>query len=497
MSQSIQNANLVIVGAGLSGIVTAAALADTGCTNVTVLDARPDPTIFETDRAYSQVIYENGLRLIQKLPGLERLFKTKAFCQYVRVVSDVQPDGTQIIKTTKPPAGPVYWILKSAFLELLHAYVREVYPSVTFRNGCSVKDLVMDKEETTLIVTGSKTEEDDEHLSFDVLFACDGSESLLRSLLAQRGDQVDSSHGTAIYSKDSPSAGIRHKGLVLSEEPILSSKGAPVIAATPSVIYSVRGQREGRPAEEVFDLIMLPVSAGTGVRRRAAISMTEGHKLLSVSDVDEMYELFRRNFPQLQVDALISRTEMETFTNTPASSFPAVKRPMSLVAHFRCQKSSSIVFFGDSAHSFPPDAAQGTNSAFQDTEALLDILRQANKKGGSEWTDILKEYEEDREEETWALTRLIAIAAPYQYKQSTIGYHTYMLNKNVRKGLSAVLPGIVHEDVDALIRKGHSFRKVNFLNNLTRFSLALITTSLSVLPVALIRARAKINTESH
>lgn len=487
ISEKLTSAKIVIIGSGPSGIGTAAALAECGCQDITIFDERTDPTMFETTRAYSQVLYKTGQRFIQKIPGLDEEIKKASFCQHIRVVSDITADGKQHVVSTKPPAGPLYWLLKSTMLRVFHSHVKKNYPQVKIRNSVKVKEVEMKGgQPTSLVIKDSDPTKDpsEEKVNFEVLIACDGSESNLREIIAQNDPLLQSSNGMKIFSRNSPSTNMRHKGIVMNESPVLSQEGDEVMVATPSVIYNLRGDRNNRSKESIFDMVLLPVCAGKEEKRRAALCIEENHKILSITDVDEMYELFKENFPQLQVEKIFSHDEMKVFTETPASTFPAIKRPMSLVGHFKnSTEPSSIVFIGDSAHSFPPDAAQGTNSTLQDIESLMTTLQ--NSPNAGSWREILDIYEKKRNGETWALLQMMSIAAPYQYKQDFIGYSGYMLNKNIRKNLSKVLPGIVHEDVDTLIRQGMSYKKVRLFNNITKFTFSLLTASIVALPLIL------------
>lgn len=361
---SIHKSSVAIVGSGLTGYMAAAALADAGCKNITVFDTLPDPTIFQKGRPYSQVIYQTSQRLLQKLPAIDKEFKAEAYCQQVRVVSDISPSGKAELTSTKPPKGPLYWILKSHMLELLDTQVRKQYPAVNFRFGTKVNDIIVpDKASTRATLLVKDTDGKEDKLDFDVLLACDGSNSTVRKIMSVHESQVQSKNGLGLYSKDSPATGVCITGLTLDESPVISKPGEPIMLAMPSVIYRLHGEKKGRAKDEVFSMMILPVSSGRNVNRRAAISVSEGHKLLTIKNVDEMFALFRANFPQLDIDALISVEEMESFVKTPANRFPPVQRPMSLAAYFG---TGGMAFVGDSAHSFPTDSAQGINSAFQD-----------------------------------------------------------------------------------------------------------------------------------
>lgn len=488
---SITNAQVAIVGAGLTGYLTAAALAEAGCKNILVFDALPDPTVFDHARPYSQVFYKTGQRILEKIPPLDKEFKKVAYCQHIRVVKKVGPDAKAQITSVTPPAGPLYWILKAHMLEMLDTTIRMLYPGVKFRFGCAVTDVVIPKsntEKTTLVV---KTKDVEERVSADVLLACDGQYSVIRKIMSVHEPEIESKNGMGLYSKASASTGLRVKGLTLSETPVVSAPGQPVEIATPSVIYTFQGKRSGRKTDQVFDMILLPVCAGHSEKRRASMTVKEGHKILKINDVDEMITLFKENFPQLDIDQMILREEMQTFMEATANTFPPVERPMSMTGRFG---TAGMAFVGDSAHSFPTDTAQGGNSAFQDVEALFDIVNEL-KKTDKSWVDVLNEYDEARDAETWALTHLARVGAPYQYGQDKLGELMFSINKNMRKMVGMIIPGGYFSDIDTLVRQDHSYRKVCMLNRVGSLMATALGAALIAAPIILLKKGMKADEE--
>lgn len=482
----IKDSDIVIVGASLTGYTLAASLAEAGCKNITVYDGREDPKAFENDRAYSQVFYENGMGLIRKLPGFNDVFKQEAVCQHIRVVNDISASGKQSISSFRPPAGPIYWILKSRMLEMLDSYVKERYPQVKIVTSSPVEDIVFVKSDSEdevkrakLVVGGA--DQTQETIELDMLFACDGFNSTIRKLMTLHDDQIDSTHGMDIYSKTVPSSGLRHRGITLSEQPIISAPGEEIQYAEPSVVYYIRGETSERPKTSVFDICLLPVASGKDEKRRAALIVEDGNRAVTVSDVDEALALFRENFPQLRVDDVFSRDEMQKFVDTTASVFPPVQRPMSLTGNFRnTTKPSGMMFVGDAAHSFPPDAGQGTQSSFMDVEAIFDIVNGAYES--TTWNDIMTQYEKARDKETWALLDIVKVSTAFVYNQNKFGHFRFMWNKRIRAALNNIIPFAFSEDMDSLVRRGMTYRAVKRRNRITTISMTALAAALIAVP---------------
>eukprot|EP00178_Gracilaria_changii_P005839 TRINITY_DN1999_c0_g1_i1.p1 TRINITY_DN1999_c0_g1~~TRINITY_DN1999_c0_g1_i1.p1 ORF type:complete len:499 (-),score=104.94 TRINITY_DN1999_c0_g1_i1:2360-3856(-) len=481
---SFRDSRIVIVGAGLTGYTAAAALSQAGCTNIVIYDARADPTMFESDRAYSLVIYQNGQRVLQQLHGFDELFKKDAVCQHVRVVNQIDANGNNTVETSIPPSGPVYWLLKRRMLQLLDSYVRTRYPNVKIVTKARVNDASFGKDGTSLTVTHGDGSE--ERVAVDLLLACDGSKSTIRALMAKHDDEVKSKRGMQLYSRRSAATGIRHKGLELDEMPIISSPGAATQLAQPSEIYYLLGDRRQRSAQRVFDMMLLPVCSGKGEPRRAALSVRAGHALLSVNSVEEAFALFVENFPQLRVHDLISERSMQQFVDTEAAEFPPVERPNSLVAHFSSGH-GGVMFVGDSAHSFPPDAAQGVNSAMQDVEALLRIA--SHLPSDAPPSALLSAYETARDSESWDLIHLSETSSTATYAHSgVVARARFALNKRVRAVLAAVMPGVCAAEADTLLRQGLSYATVRRRDARTGAVMATLGSALLLaVPCALAR----------
>eukprot|EP00177_Eucheuma_denticulatum_P001333 GFKZ01002421.1.p1 GENE.GFKZ01002421.1~~GFKZ01002421.1.p1 ORF type:complete len:484 (-),score=50.81 GFKZ01002421.1:581-2032(-) len=472
-SPALTSTNVAIVGAGPTGYLAAIALYKQGVRSVTIIDRQQDPTTFHRNRAYTLCIYQLGQRLLRQYPDLFEAFKETSLESSVREVTDVSRIGGKRTTRTALPSAPVYWLMRSDFIKVLATYVEEHCPGVTLLAGHWVEDLILTHKRPALKLSSPTAGQTS--LSADLIIACDGSNSHMRNVFRRHQQHISSKEGFAVYSRLSPSVGMCPKGLGIST-PIISPPGEAKVLAEPHVVYRFHG--------ESFDLLFLPVGASS--KRIAMLCVKPDHDVWRVSSVDEAFNLFERNFPQLRIRDLFSEDEMKTFVAEKPMSFTPVARPMSLVGTFGRDGvdngSSGVLFLGDAAHSFPPDTAQGINSALEDVRVLRSVLEEA-----ASWhslQDVLKAYERQRDEEIWDLMALARSSSPYQYEQNWIGSVGHKANKALREALSKVAPALFHPMADTLIRQNYEYSEVRRMSdrttqNLTVLALAIVTVSVA------------------
>lgn len=178
---------------------------------------------------------------------------------------------------------------------------------------------------------------------------------------------------------------------------------------------------------------------------------------------------------------------MWAFVTGESSSFGEVRRRKSLVVHIggrsargTDEKSGGAVFMGDSAHSFPPDSGQGVSAGFQDVEVFMRVLAGCGKDASVE--EVLRQYEEMREDDIRGLMRIARFCGPYQYGHSRIG--TIMTNANVdmRKKLAKLLPGTMHPTIMELMASDLAYGQVARLADTTTRRLQMAALSIILLP---------------
>lgn len=481
---NVKAARVVIVGAGITGYLTAITLSQKGFINITLMDALKDPTAFQRTRAYSQCVYQLGQRLLKEIPDLFATFKQRSLEQFERRVVSVSSSGEKASSVHKLPSSPVYWLLRADLMELLDEYISAKCPSVAIRNGTKMLDLQLDGPANSVMV--STGDSSTQKIPVDLLVACDGSYSFTRALARKYEGKFNSSSGFEMYQTLSPSVGMCPKGLRLSEN-IISAPGHPIETADPSTIYRFTSA----PTKSGFDLLLLPVGSADSARARVAtFCVKESHCIWQAHTVEEAYKIFESNFPQLRIRDLFSEVEMATFVSERPAPFTPIERPKSIVGTFKTNyvkqdKCGGIIFLGDAAHSFPPDTAQGVNSAMEDIRVLSHVIDEGISKGEN-LASMLETYEAKRNREIWALMELAKSASPCQYGQNWFGTVIENMNKSVRRNLSKLMPILFHPSADTLIRQDYDYSEVRRLSDATTRNILIGTFSLLAIPLAVL-----------
>lgn len=484
-SAPLQSSCVVIVGAGITGYLTAIVLHQSGFRNITVIDSLADPTAFSRTRAYSLCIYQLGQRLLRELPELFETFKKHSLEQSTR--HDVTVFETGFFKESSGffPSPPVYWLLRTTFANILAEYIKDKCPDVEIMTSCSVLDLMFDGDSAAIKYLNS-----DSKWSFmqaDLIIACDGSYSKMRSVVRAHQRELNSSSGFEMYRRISPSVGMCPKGLVLSA-PIISAPNAKkTITADPNKIYRFRGSDKIDDLSR-FDLLLLPVGAHDSKLDRIGMLCVKGdHCVWDAANAQEAYGMFEQNFPQLRIRDMFSEAEMAKFVSEKPAPFTPVERPMSLVGTFKKRGEqealSGVVFLGDAAHSFPSDTAQGINCALEDVRIFKETIEEVGKNCAS-WKAVLDTYEAKRNPEIWDLMRVARTGSPYQYGQNKFGLFQYNLNKALRANLHAVAPALFQPNMDTLVRQNYNYSDVRKLADGTTRNIVVFFVSLIAVPCA-------------
>jgi kynurenine 3-monooxygenase len=233
---------------------------------------------------------------------------------------------------------------------------------------------------------------------------------------------------------------------------------------TPEAIAAFFGDTVGRKAREVFGMWLLPVGVDVSGGRIGTIVRGRKHALWEAREVDDLVEMFRRNFPQIpDVRALIGDDELKRFAGSRESRFPNIQRCRSLVGLVRGHSDSGgeagVALLGDAAHVFPPDLGQGVNAALEDVILLCEALDAANTDGGG-MHDALRRYEAGRDADVSALMRLMVIGGPYQYGQHRGWSAVWMANRLLRAGLARLAPGVFYPQVVSCINRDLRYSEV-------------------------------------
>lgn len=484
-SAPLQSSQVVIVGAGITGYLTAIVLHQEGFSNITVIDSLADPTAFSRTRAYSLCIYQLGQRVLRELPDLFEIFKNHSLEQRIRHEITIFENGSSKESTRSFPSPPVYWLLRTTFAGVLAKYVKDKCPDVQIMTSCSVLDLTFDGTNAAIEYLNGDNERS--FMQADLIIACDGSYSRMRSAVRAHQGELNSSSGFEMYRRNSPSVGMCPKGLVLSSPIICPSNAEKTITADPTKIYRLKGS-DKNDHHSKFDLLLLPVGATDSKLDRIGMLCLKGsHCIWDVANAEEAFKMFEKNFPQLRVRKMFSEVEMTKFVSEKPAAFTPIERPMSLVGTFKQRDGretlAGIVFLGDAAHSFPSDTAQGINCALEDVRVFKETIEKVGKNRAP-LRAVLETYEARRDREIWDLMRVARIGSPYQYGQSKFGLLKYNLNKALRESLHAVAPALFQPNMDTLVRQNYNYSDVRKLADGTTRNIVIFFMSFVVVPCA-------------
>lgn len=483
----------VVVGAGPSGLAASYLLQSLGY-HVTLVERSDDPANANPARAFSYLVTFRGIEALRRM-GLETALAECGTSGSNIAINVIEPGKKakriSMLPNADSPLGKKasYWIARSSMVRLMLERVQEL-PNVDVRLGEAVSDVIFSKSSTqiSLVDTSGKPSGT---LDAELVVACDGMKSSVRNALKNApAGIVQSACGFDVNRRTSPSVGLAYKTVLLGPAPILPqyNDNAPLDEldglrgqrARPAEMFVLRGVLKGR---EHVRLGLLPVGSDEQVPRTGTITLPPDRTLWNVSDGEAAYDLFERNFPDINVRRLIQPDEMHRFAAEPKSHFPPIQRANSLVGFV--SDDIGVVLLGDAAHAFPPDLGQGVNAALEDCVELFEALAAA-----STLREGLNAYEKGRSDDVSALMRLMQLGNPFQYRQDLMRLRLTMANQMLRSMLHKMAPNWFAPQVFGCINSGERYSETLRLVNETTFRIYAIGGSL----IALIAALVKLNT---
>lgn len=475
----IRDANVLIVGGGASGTVAAAMLHERGV-QATLIEQQEDFLSFEVSRSYVMGISDRGNKALKSVPGLyDYVEKAGTLSNYVRRVN---PDGSVVVMDFPTRSfGFFRFFTRFRLLHILKQYIAEHTDTKT-HYGVKVTDikfLPSGDMDVTICHQGRSNKEESqgsgekegkiEVLRTHFIIACDGRNSTVVQALrkasstakemAQEHELVHSKQGFEIHSLTSASVGLEVKSIVLKHNPSLAKFGV-----TDSTISSetcrLSPETRNRPKNRQFRLTHFPITL-TDQKHLNGVLMTTvrpaDNKLWKCKTEEEYYELFQENFPELEIRACITPESMRDFARSSTGKFPSISRPRSIAASIGAKGESQggVVIVGDAAHSFPPDLALGINAALEDLTVLMNVIDTLGPETSID--SIVRGYDAARDDDIWALCRILQIGAPYQYGQSYWGLGKTFANYYLRKKLSSWFPNLFHPAVASDLKDGKPF----------------------------------------
>ncbi len=345
-------AKIVIVGAGLNGLVMAMLLAKQ---NYKVLvcekrrqgeDAHPD-----SRRAMNLTLCERGLSVLDLVHLREQVI-----AQSVKLDGRVshKEDGQQIFEAYGSRSNEVLYSIQRTSLSKILSETAACYPNIELRfdTACTLidksKKLAQFRNNSQNLVTEEP---------YDLLIGADGVFSAVRKLMHKDQPSFDHTEvSTWVY-----------KQLTLPESTFVRSDKLHVWARSTSVMFGIPNRDGSITCNLFFNAVE--------------------------KDTVKNPEEFRRAYPELGAFALDLSIQ---FNSKPSNHLHTVQT-------FPWRYEDSIVLVGDACHGVLPFLGQGLNSGLEDCAYLNDML----KASAELWSDGLSKYETIRKRDADALSQLI------------------------------------------------------------------------------------------
>ena len=507
--------NVLICGGGPVGLAAALSLARRGYTDIHVVERNPSASYSEVDKSYLYRIDGRGQRLTNQLGITERMeevsTKTSEFLNYTVVL----PDGTVEVKSAvvDPNQQTAYWLPRRALLSFLASRIEEeARGAITFHFGASVERLVMPATREGMRAPGAEARvrlrflngTNADFASRRVL-GCDGMNSKIRTGLAEWAAGEAAAAGEKDANRfgmrcvDSTSAGLRYKILTMLDDfPITLATSSTNNVTKREISYSYVSKSKPGPGGG-FRLGLLPLKM-KGIPRTANIIAKSSAPIFSLSTGPEVLDYLRAEFPQCDIDRMVSAEEADRFARSRGGSFPRPSYCLETQAVLggdegrtmgvdekRGGIGGGVLLLGDAIHVFPPDLGAGVNSAFLDVVDLMNSL----DRSGDDWGRALPLYEELRAPQSRAICELIPIGFPQQYNQIPVRKSIKLLGVGLRLALSKVLPWLFSPPVflmcqDARLDFSHVWEKqkktARIMNGLSLVIIGAVLQKLAIIP---------------
>ena len=435
----------VVAGGGPAGLATAWVLATNGF-DVTLIERRPKPSMYEPQRAYLYLVDGRGQQFTDLAGITEELASPELSVSSTNyTVTRLLPDGerTNAVPPILEPTDdkrPSYWIPRAALCGLLASALtalpyRAGQKPVKLLYGTDVKEITRTADGGVEVAYSASDESSPlagrtswTRQQPALLIGADGLNSLVRAKCAEWSDADEALDATADdftpVRLPSPSSGLNYKMIRLPPDFRIAADDATA-TATPRQAYSVRPSKAAPLGQTRLGL--LPVADPT-FPRTANVILPPQHPVWSLDDSDAVKEWLSGTFPQLPIDAIISEDEADSFANGEPGAFPA---PCYSPKQFLLLPSAGIGLVGDAVHAFPPDIGQGVNAALADVMLLSDAFDSAETISGGQLSATAAEAAASRMEtlvrnalplygqacapEAESVAKIAQVGFPYQY----------------------------------------------------------------------------------
>ena len=376
---------ITLVGAGLAGTLLAIFLARRGH-RVTIHERRPDPRkgLDSAGRSINLALANRGIHALEAAGLMDRI-RPAMIPMTGRMLHDEQ-GRLRMIPYGSRPHEVIYSVSRGGLNSLLMD-AAVAAGRVTIRFGHAVGGVDFVNRNVRLRPGGNQTIHESPHA---VLVGTDGSASAVRAAIIEK------------------------TGGELDEEPLGHGYKELSIPAGPGGQFRIEKNALHIWPRGEYMLIALPNADGS-FTATLFLPNRGAESFDALRTAAEVRRLFERRF----ADAVpLMPTLVEDFFGNPTGHLETIRcRPWSF--------EDQALVLGDAAHAIVPFHGQGANAAFEDCEALDDLLEGENRT----WDEIFRDFESLRRPNADAIAAMAL--ENYVEMRATVREPAFQLKKEV------------------------------------------------------------------
>lgn len=417
MSATGEVKSIAVIGAGLSGTMTAALLSDMGF-KVTIFEKRIETPIEDeksssefgnaanaTKRSINLALSHRGILALERL-GLVPEIMENAIPMPKRVIHGL--DGSQKLQAYGKPGQSLYSVSRNGLNDSIKEYIRKANKGVAMHFGYTLVSI--DRHGKCVFHTSTNQE----HVEvFDLVIGADGAYSAVRDNILKQG-RINFMRKF-----------IRHGYKELTIPPVKDSKTGELTFA----LDDFEGLHIWPRGE--FMLIALPnPDKSFTATLFAPWNGPFGFDKINLKDTNEIDNYFKTHFPDAYK---LMPNAIQDFQVNPVGSLMTLKLdPWNF---------GRVCMIGDAAHAVVPFFGQGMNAAFQDAYILCDIIGDALAKSTLQTVDLTSCIAQFAEVRTPAANALSDICLEHYHDMAqNTASSLYLMQKKVESVLSAIFP---------------------------------------------------------
>jgi kynurenine 3-monooxygenase len=456
---SLNSCQVLIAGAGPSGLAAALLLLDRGWRDIVVVERRATPGEFERGKAFNYQLDGRGQQVLTDVGIDANTLRQYGLPNNSFTQISISADAT--VKRMSFPAllpgrKTPYWMTRGHLLGMLHKQLESCNQNGAVRviYGATLDGLEEHEGEMRAAVSDAHGELS--HWRPRLLLACDGLGSAVRrqlGALSQKQSGVDANDDAyAMKMHPSPSAELAYKVLNFPANFAINNGDTRVDDHTLAYFFLSSFTEKGRR----MALAALPASHADDPRS-VNIILHRSHHFWSLKGPHEIGDYLEAAFPQLDIKALVGERELREFSELETGYFPQPQYARRI--HFQHGKGADaqdVLLIGDAAHAFPPDLGMGVNTALEEVHLLGELLNESD----DDISTASRNFEARRLPENRALVRLVQRTHPYQYNQEPWRLKLWFVKFLCQKKLHQLSRGWIPQPAFVLSQK----HLLNFVN---------------------------------